>query len=326
MKYMINLSNEKNQLAWFQNDSKHIESFLDRNRIDGIELILHGSEGLELIPQQRVLGLHLRFWPMWLDFWQGDEEELLKQFDSLDNIQHFYGGLTRESLINHYREEFRQAQELAAEYVVFHVSHVQMEHIYTRQYCYDDWDVMKAAAEVANAAFGSTDRGVTILFENLWWPGLTFLDPQKTEAFLQLIDYPRKGFMLDISHLMITNCNLRDEEGACNYILETIEALGELKKYIRGIHLNKSLSGEYLQQSHKNKEQKLRSLSNVWERYMEARQHIIQIDQHLPFAHPGIKEIIELVAPDYLVYELLADNLTNLERFIAVQNKALGRL
>jgi hypothetical protein len=90
--------------------------------------------------------------------------------------------------------------------------------------------------------------------------------------------------------------------------------------------LNKSLSGEYLQQSHKNKEQKLRSLSNVWERYMEARQHIIQIDQHLPFAHPGIKEIIELVAPDYLVYELLADNLTNLERFIAVQNKALGRL
>ena len=36
MKYMINLSNEKNQLAWFQNDSKHIESFLDRNhRWDG---------------------------------------------------------------------------------------------------------------------------------------------------------------------------------------------------------------------------------------------------------------------------------------------------
>ena len=36
-------------------------------------------------------------------------------------------------------------------------------------------------------------------FENLWWPGLTFRSA-KTEAFLQLIDYPRKGFMLDISH------------------------------------------------------------------------------------------------------------------------------
>ncbi|NLZ39120.1 MAG: TIM barrel protein [Firmicutes bacterium] len=325
MKYIVNLSNEKSQLAWFRNDSKQIESFLDRNHLDGIELFYHGREGLEVIPRQRVYGMHLRFWPMWLDFWQGNEEELLRQFDSHENIQHFYGGLSRKCLVDYYQEEFRLAEELSAEYVVFHVSHVQMEHIYTRQYCYNDWDVMKATAELVNEAFGSVDRGVTILFENLWWPGLTFLDPQKTESFLQLINYPRKGFMLDTGHLMITGCNVRDEESGFAYMLEKLTALGELKKYIKGIHLNKSLAGEYLQQCHKDKEEKLRSLSNVWDRYMEARKHIMQIDQHLPFEQPGIKKVVEFVAPDYLVHEFVADNLNSIERSIEIQNKALGR-
>lgn len=325
MKYLINLSNSKSQLDWFGNDYRQMTSFLNNNLLDGIELIFYGSYGFENIPQGSIQGIHLSFWPIWLDFWRDNKTELLRQFGSLENIELYYGGLDRETMINYYRGEFTKAQEVKANYAVFHVSHAQIEHVYTWDFPYSDWDVLEDTAELVNKTFGEEDTGVTLLFENLWWPGLTFTEPGLAEDFFNLIKYPRKGFMLDIGHLMITNRELKDEETACAYILEKIEGLGDLKHYIQGVHLSKSFPGEYLKQDHSLKREKVQKMEGIWERCMEVRNHVLQIDQHAPFEGSCIQRVIEEIDPDYVVYELVPENFKELEDGIAIQNKSLGR-
>jgi hypothetical protein len=297
MKFLTNLANSRSQMDWFEHDPRQIEAFLERNRLDGIELIFHGSLQVDGMPVNSIKGIHLSYWPMWLDFWRGNKAELLRQFSSWENIQHFYGSLTKEALLSHYQRELERARELAVEYMVFHVSHVQMEHIYSWDFTYSDEEVLEAAAELINGAFGKEDLGIDLLFENLWWPGLNFLRPELTEKFFRRIDYPRKGFMLDIGHLMLTNSLLKDEEEACAYILERIEQLGELKRYIRGIHLNKALAGEYLRQDHSDKRRRLSQMPDFGERYLEARKHILMLDRHLPFDHPCIQKVIQALNP-----------------------------
>ena len=233
MQVLINLSNDPKQRAWFKDNHRLLEAFLSSNRLDGIELIFHGNDGMNTIPQKKIKGIHLSYWPTWLDFWRGNQSELLKQFFNQENIELYYGGKTKQVLVSNYKEELKRAQRFSPSYMVFHVSHIQMEHVYSWNFTYSDWEVLEASAQLINQAFGSTDLGIDLLFENLWWPGLNFLDPELTAKFFQLIEYPRKGFMLDIGHLMLTRPQLKSEEEACHYILEKVEKLGELQHYIK---------------------------------------------------------------------------------------------
>ncbi len=279
---------------------------------------------MNTIPQKKIKGIHLSYWPTWLDFWRGNQSELLKQFFNQENIELYYGGKTKQVLVSNYKEELKRAQRFSPSYMVFHVSHIQMEHVYSWNFTYSDWEVLEASAQLINQAFGSTDLGIDLLFENLWWPGLNFLDPELTAKFFQLIEYPRKGFMLDIGHLMLTRPQLKSEEEACHYILEKVEKLGELQHYIKGVHLNKSLVSQYFYQDHSQKEQKLRESSDLWECYMEAGKHIMQLDRHVPFDHPSIQKVIDFIQPEYLVFEFLPESLEQLESMLVVQKKALG--
>ncbi|MDO7206222.1 hypothetical protein Q5M85_21135 [Paraclostridium bifermentans] len=44
------------------------------------------------------------------------------------------------------------------------------------QLTYTDKDVIDASIELVNEIFKDLDTEVTILFENLWWPGLRMVD------------------------------------------------------------------------------------------------------------------------------------------------------
>jgi hypothetical protein len=48
--------------------------------------------------------------------------------------------------------------------------------------------------------------------------------------------------------LMNTNTELNTEEASVEYILNIIRNLEEMSDYIKGIHLNSSLSGEYVKE------------------------------------------------------------------------------
>lgn len=80
--------------------------------------------------------------------------------------------------------------------------------------------------------------------ENLWWPGFTFTSPQMTQKLMDGIHYEKKGIMLDTGHLLHTNLDLRNQREGIAYIQKQLEEHGELCSWIKGIHLNQSLTGK----------------------------------------------------------------------------------
>ena len=325
MKYLINMVHHHSRLEWFQNDWGKVEEFLKKHQINGLELIFYQDYCIDKIPKDLIMGMHLIYYPIWIDFWKENYKSLLLQFNEKKNISMYYGDENKEVLLDKFRSEFEVAQSLNVDYMVFHVSHVEIEHTFTWDFTYSDCEVMDCAVDVINQTFGKTDKGVTLLMENLWWPGLNFKDPELTEEFFNKIHYPNKGFMLDIGHLMITNKDLISMDNACEYIHELLDKNHRLVKYIRGIHLNKSLTGKYLNEDQLEKLKGLNDKKDFWEKLGYAREHISNIDTHIPFDHIGINGIIDRIQPEYIVFEFLPKALNEWDIMIQEQNAVLNR-
>jgi len=304
----------------FHCNSSEITDLLGKHNIDGVELLNSIMWDENVIPSSIVIGVHLKYYPTWLDFWNNNESELLRQFGSNEEVKSCFGGTTRESIIDNYRKEIQQADKIDAQYVVFHVAHVQVEHSYTYEFTYTDEEIIDATAELINEVFKGLNTNIKLLFENLWVPGLTFLNKEMLLRLLEKVKYSNKGFMLDTAHLMNTNFSLTNEKEGIQYILDTVNNLGELKKFIKGIHLNCSLSGEYvkeqIQANHKCKLPLNEMKKNVLF-------HIMKIDMHKPFSDVDAKKLIDFIEPEYVIYEFITRSFEELDEYIAIQNKAL---
>ncbi|QSX08367.1 TIM barrel protein [Alkalibacter rhizosphaerae] len=324
MKILMNMVNHESKLNWFHNDWHQLATYLKDMKLDGTELIFHQDYNVDNIPQELAVGIHMTYWPTWLDFWRGNKEALKKQFLNMENVAFYYGDFDPTVLIKKYQQELKTALELKMEYAVVHVSHVEVEDTYTWDFKYSDEEVLDATAEFINATMEGMDPAIALLFENLWWPGLNFKDPEATAAFFEKIHYPNKGFMLDIGHLMITNPLLRDLEEAGAYILEVLKQNQSMIPYIRGIHLNQALTGQYVSQDHGKRLEEMRCCDDYWDMLGHAREHIGNIDQHTPFGHGSIRDIIALIQPDFLVYEFLPEDRDSLTKMILFQHQVLG--
>ena len=76
------------------------------------------------------------------------------------------------------------------------------------------------------------------------------------------------------------NIDINNEEEGIEYLIETISNLGDMKDYIKGIHLSKSLSGKYVKEQiekYKNRNQDLLS-------YIDAKDKINGIKSHVDYA------------------------------------------
>jgi len=317
---LINLSTYKCDMDRFHCNSSEITNLLGKHNMDGVELLNSLMWDENIIPSSIVIGVHLRYYPTWLDFWNNNESELLRQFGSNEGVKNYFGGTNRESIIDNYRKEIQQADKIGAQYVVFHVAHVQVEHSYTYEFTYTDEEIIDATAELINEVFKGLNTNIKLLFENLWVPGLTFLNKEILLRLLEKVQYSNKGFMLDTAHLMNTNFDLTNEKEGIQYILNTVNNLGELKKFIKGIHLNCSLSGEYIkeqiQANHKCKLTFNEMKKNVLF-------HIMKIDMHKPFSDVDVKKLIDFIEPEYVIYEFITRSFEELDEYIAIQNKAL---
>lgn len=320
---LINVSTFASDLERFDFDSEKMTSFLKRNNLDGFEVLNINNWNGVIPPKNTIKGVHLKYFPIWLDFWKGNSSELLNQFKTIDNVVNYYGGKTRDIIVEHYRDEITRASMSGAHYVVFHVSHVQLEHTYTHKFTYSDFDVVDGTIELINEIFKGLKTEITLLLENLWWPGLTFLDKRIVEELMNRIEYPNKGFILDTAHLMNTNPYLKNQEEGIDYILDKIRKIGDLKQHIKGLHLNCSLSGDYVLQYLNDKKFNFDS-SDFKKAYGEVFKHIFKIDMHMPFSSPKVRTLVEYINPDYLTYEFLSSSLSQLEEYISTQNRALA--
>ena len=324
MKKLFHLSTTPKQLKMFEENWGEIKEFVDKNSMDGIELGLTLDYDLNKIPKEAIVGVHLSFYPMWLDFWRGNKEQLAVQFKNKEALSAYYKGESPECLIESYKKQYERAKALGAQYMVFHVSHVLPEDSFTWQFDYTDKEIMEATLELIHAAFPSDDEeGPLLLFENLWWPGLNYKDAQLTKWFIEQVQYPNKGYLVDISHLILTNSQVGTEEQAYSYVKETIEALGETRKWIKGVHLNKALPKHYMKRDHRYLLQKYKETKDSKQKLAILKKHIQALDGHVPFDHPVAKKIVDLINPLYCVYETAPDSRYELAYFIKKQNEAL---
>ncbi|BEP28831.1 TIM barrel protein [Helicovermis profundi] len=312
--YLMNLSNSNYSLNKFDCNWKNVEEFLKKHRLDGIEIILHEEENLNNMPRNIVKGMHLKYFPTWLDRYYYEEKNEKKIEDDKSN----------NTLVSIFKNEFNNAKKLGAKYMVYHVSHVTEEHAFTFEFDYSDDEVLSATTNLVNKVFDD-DSEMLLLFENLWWPGLTLLDSKKAKRFMDSIKYKNKGIMLDLSHMMITSPSIKTPREASDYIVNKIQDLGEIKDYIKGIHVNLSLPSTYMSQNHKEKYKLISEIIDVKQKYIKTIEHIKKIDWHIPFDDESIRNIIQLIKPEYVVYEVLADEYKQLDEYMRIQNIAIGR-
>ena len=149
--------------------------------------------------------------------------------------------------------------------------------------------------------------------ENLWWPGLNFLNPEDTRRLIGRVHYEKKGFMLDTGHFLHTNLNLQSQEEAVAYLHQMLDHQEDMIPYIKGIHLQQSLTGNYvkewLQRPHELPKDPAKRFCKVFE-------HIFQIDKHEPFTAPGVKGLVERIDPLYVTYEYITRNREELASYL----------
>ena len=318
MKTQINLTTSRCDLDRFASR----EVLTDLLEEDGIELTCFEEDARNIVPVERVTGLHLSCLPYWLDFWREDHAACLREFDDAETVRAVFGGDTPDALLAHYRKDLEHARRYGAAYTVFHVSDGSVEETFTGRARHTDAEVIDAAADLLNELFKDVTDGPWLLLENLWYAGHRFTDPEMTARLLERVRYPKTGLMLDTGHLLHTNPALCTQEEGVRYIHEMLDRHGELCKRIRGVHLNQSLTGERMTATQANP-------PRLPETYRERSEmlfyYVFSIDRHEPFTCPGVKELIDRIAPDYLTFELISPNLEEHRRLLKEQRAVFGR-
>ncbi len=304
-------------------DRDTLKHFYGNHGIDGVELMLCGNRNIsEKITCSDVIGIHLSFFPSWMDFWTGNREALNKEYGEEKIWKEYYGGCEQADFLRKWEEELEIAHQLNVKYVVFHVSESTLEECVTYRFRHTDEQVCLAAAEIINRMLKDKPYQFYFLAENLWWSGLTLTNPEVTQTFLDEIHYERKGIMLDTGHLIHTNNDITTQEEAVQYIHSVLEKNGELCKYIKGIHLNQSLSGKYVKEVIAHPPQ---LATNYKERLMQIYPHIFKIDYHKPFTADGVANLIQQISPQFLTFELITNHNQEHEDALKQQLNALNR-
>ena len=316
---LVNISNaDCDRENLLQNKTNILSDMIRQYGFDGIEFMLCAPWDRAMYPPAYIKGVHLLFWPSWLDFWRGDKAALLAEFGMEENIRVYYGSLDVGDWVELWKENLRQAAVCQPQYLVFHVAHNVTSEMYTREFAHTDEEVIEGTIELVNEIAAEIPQGVRLLFENLWWPGLTFQKPQLAGALLERVSHADAGFMLDVGHLMNTNADLASEEDGARYVKEIYRNLGELGKRIYGVHLHQSLSGSYTKRMMEEHAGEHRSLS-----WQEAMEYVLQVDRHQPFQTDAARRIVDLVRPDYLVHEFIQRSRSDWEEKLQAQQRAL---
>lgn len=299
---------------------EEIKQFLVETELDGIELFLYGNIPVINSYKKITTGVHLKYWPYWLEFWRGNNEQAISIWGTQEKVREYYfGAQTQSEWLEAIKENIKLALREEPEYLVWHVADSDNEEALTYNFKHTDEEVVTAAAEVFNAVSEVIPEDVTVLFENLWWPGLTLLDKNIVEKFFSLVKRENVGVMLDTGHLINTNRLVRNEDEALAYICEVISGLGNLKNKIKGIHLNYSLSGIYV-------ESFLRQPMNIRKNTNSTiMPHIIKIDQHKPWQKVNLNILLDSLDIKYVVHELFYSNFNELAELLQKQKSCLKK-
>ncbi|MGL4510942.1 hypothetical protein, partial [Cetobacterium sp.] len=115
---------------------------LKNEGITGIETIIGDHLPLESYEKYPVKGVHLLYYPTWLEFWREDMEKVREDFYDDEGILNYYRSFKKEILLETFKKQFEDAKKIKAKYLVFHVSHVRPKDIFTCNFAYTSIEVL----------------------------------------------------------------------------------------------------------------------------------------------------------------------------------------
>ncbi len=318
---LVNISNLPFEVRQLLGGEKAVlDDFLGRHRLDGLELFLCGPRDEATFPADLIHGVHLRFWPAWVSFWRQDAVKMARDYGGQDAVREMFGGERVEAWLELWRENIREAAGAGAKYLVLHVAETPLSELCARPFttiC--DEEVIDATLELVAALSDVIPKDCQLLFENLWWPGLTLRRTDLAERLLSRSKHQNCGFLVDTGHLMCTNLDLVDEADSADFVVAAYRALGSLGKRVYGLHLHQSQSGAYV-----------RTMMNTpgdwrWPRdSAKISEYVARVDAHRPFQTSAVRRIVEAIQPEYLVHEFLPATFAEWEEKVHTQRHALG--
>ena len=318
MKRLMNMTTSYHDLPRYA-DNADLKQGYGQFGLDGLELMVYGEDERGIVAADDVVGSHLRYFHHWVPVWRRDEPAMLAEYGDLAAVESAIGGRDAQALVQAFRENMGLLLPYAPEYAVMHVSDVTLRGCITREHPLSDAQVIAAQIELANAVFDDSDWHAAVLFENLWWPGMTMINPDLVYELLAGVSYPNCGVMLDIGHLLHTNLELRSREEGIDYIYQVLSRYDNLD-FIKGVHLHQTLSGAYSQNV---MARPFEVRGSYMERALAVQQHVLRVDSHQPFISPRVLELIEYIDPQYLVLELITSNREQHEHLLARQMQVL---
>ena len=320
MKRTFNLTTYSDDLDRYRDRDDLISAL---SGFDGVELMHCDPDVRGIVPREKIVGVHLIFFPYWYDFYTGDLAACERNLGGPETIRALYGGDTPDALIEAYRRDIALARAEGAEYVVLHVSDCADEELFTLKYRHTSQEIVEASIDLLNRLFPEPDGDLILLLENLWHPGLTLTEPEVTRRLLSGVRYRNKGILLDTGHLMHTDLSLRTQEEALKYLYRRVEEQGEeVRKAIRGIHLHQSLTGAYMAAVAAHPP--ILFIDPI-KRMEQVYTHAFACDQHRPFTCPGVREFIRWIDPEYLTLEFISSSRMEQETMLKEQLASLEK-
>lgn len=318
---LVNLSNIPHEVETLLGGEKAaLEDFLARHHLDGLELFLYGPRDESFFPAALVHGVHLRFWPAWISFWRQDAVKMARDYGGQDAVREMFGGERVEAWLELWRQNIREAADAGAKYLVLHVAETPLSELCARPFTtISDAEAIDATLELVAALSDVIPEDCQLLFENLWWPGLTLRRTDLAERLLSRSKHQNCGFLLDTGHLMSTNLDLVGEADSAAFVVAAYRALGSLGERVYGLHLHQSQSGAYVRTR--------MSTPGDWRWPRDSAkisEYVARVDAHRPFQTEAVRRIVEAIQPEYLVHEFLPATFAEWEEKVHTQRHALG--
>lgn len=319
MKETVNFSLCETDLGKFDGKWSELGSFLKGHGLSGVELFID-QRPLPTIPKELITGVHLPYWMGHHRAWV-DDSVFCREMGELE-ILLVYGGCSKEDVICNFRQTLMNAVSLEAAYGVFHVAYSEPSYIFAREFECTDIDVFRTTADFLNksvADFPNGEPPVRLFFENLWWPGLTLLDPSAVLQFTEMLEFDNWAFVLDTGHLIAAVGNCFQEDRGVDAVLNVLSRHNDaIIDRIEGIHFHCGMSGGYAH----NKFEGCYDPDDE-NMFFEAMKYVNIIDPHQPFTSERCREIVDFVSPDFLTHEFLSWDLAELDHKIRTQRHAL---
>jgi hypothetical protein len=325
MEELVNFSVYDHDVDRFDGDWNALERFLASFGLDGVELLI-GFDPLPQIPSRLVRGVHLPSFMGWLRVWEGS----ICFPDTAEDweIRMLYGARNAPELQERVRSVLEHAALLSPEYAVFHACYIEPAQVFSTAPHRDNAHVLGVLADFINltcAEFPNGKPPVRILFENLWWPGLTFLDGSAAEEFGEQLAFDNWGFMLDTGHVLAALRSCATEDDAVDALLPVIDSLPDaVVDRIEGVHLHCSLHPQECRAALNVPMPEGFESRSLLDQYREVMGLIAAMDQHQPFSTVRCAEVVEALDPVFCTHEFVTRSLEEFRNAIARQHAALN--